>query len=180
MFLLKDTTQWCRRGSNPRPLGLESSTLPLSHCSPKGDGTSSPILQFLGRTLGIYYLMTNSLYFVLLIIWSPEDYELMRFNWCSVEPWIILFWKHCRSRSAGFWQSHLIRINTVFNSDCKHMLTTGMLQVSKMKMRKSVEIKNIQHDNELWHTIVSCCSEHYFVNNQCGLHLEYRTLLENV
>ena len=31
MFLLKDTTQW---GSNPRPLGLESSTLPLSHCAP--------------------------------------------------------------------------------------------------------------------------------------------------
>ena len=30
--LLKDTTQWQRWGSNPRPLGLESSTLPLSHC----------------------------------------------------------------------------------------------------------------------------------------------------
>ena len=34
MFLLKDTTQWCRWGSNPRPFGLESSTLPLSHCAP--------------------------------------------------------------------------------------------------------------------------------------------------
>ena len=32
MFLLKDTTQWRRWGSNPRPFGLESSTLPLSHC----------------------------------------------------------------------------------------------------------------------------------------------------
>ena len=33
MFLLKDTTQrqW---GSNLWPLGLESSTLPLSHCTP--------------------------------------------------------------------------------------------------------------------------------------------------
>ena len=31
MFLLKDTTQWRRWGSNPQPLGLESSTLPLSH-----------------------------------------------------------------------------------------------------------------------------------------------------
>ena len=29
MFLLKDTTQWRRWGSNPRPFGLESSTLPL-------------------------------------------------------------------------------------------------------------------------------------------------------
>ena len=30
MFLLKDTTQWCRWGSNLRPLGFKSSTLPLS------------------------------------------------------------------------------------------------------------------------------------------------------
>ena len=34
MFLLKDTTQWRRWGSNPRPFGLESSTLPLSHYAP--------------------------------------------------------------------------------------------------------------------------------------------------
>ena len=34
MFLLKDTTQWRRWGSNPRPFSLESSTLPLSHCAP--------------------------------------------------------------------------------------------------------------------------------------------------
>ena len=32
--LLKDTTQWRRWGSNQRPLGLESSTSPLSHCAP--------------------------------------------------------------------------------------------------------------------------------------------------
>ena len=35
MLLLKDTTQWRRWGSNPRPFGLESSTLPLSHCAPE-------------------------------------------------------------------------------------------------------------------------------------------------
>ena len=34
MFLLKDTKQWRRWGSNPRPLGLKSSTLALSHCAP--------------------------------------------------------------------------------------------------------------------------------------------------
>ena len=34
MFLLKDTTQWRLWGSNPRPFGLESSALPLSHCAP--------------------------------------------------------------------------------------------------------------------------------------------------
>ena len=32
MILLKDTTQW---GSNLQPFGLESSTLPLSHCAPQ-------------------------------------------------------------------------------------------------------------------------------------------------
>ena len=32
--LLKDTTHWRRWGLNPRPLGLESSTLPLHHCAP--------------------------------------------------------------------------------------------------------------------------------------------------
>ena len=30
MFLLKDTTQWCRWGLDLRPLSLESCTLPLS------------------------------------------------------------------------------------------------------------------------------------------------------
>ena len=34
IFLLKDTTQWRRWGSNLRPFGLESSALPLSHCAP--------------------------------------------------------------------------------------------------------------------------------------------------
>ena len=33
-ILLKDTTQWRRWGSNPRPLGLNANTLPLSHCAP--------------------------------------------------------------------------------------------------------------------------------------------------
>ena len=36
MFLLKDTTQWHWWGSKSRPLSLESSTLPLSHCAPTG------------------------------------------------------------------------------------------------------------------------------------------------
>ena len=37
IFLLKDTRQWRWCGSNPRSLGLESSTLPLSHCTPRKD-----------------------------------------------------------------------------------------------------------------------------------------------
>ena len=35
MFLLKDTTQWCRWGLNLRPFRLKSNTLPLSHCAPR-------------------------------------------------------------------------------------------------------------------------------------------------
>ena len=35
MFLLKDTTQWRRWGTNSRPFVLESSTLPLRHCLPQ-------------------------------------------------------------------------------------------------------------------------------------------------
>ena len=33
MSCSRTTTQWRRWGSNPRPFGLESSTLPLSHCA---------------------------------------------------------------------------------------------------------------------------------------------------
>ena len=41
----------------------------------------------------------------------------------------IHFWKQCWSRSAGFWWSQLIRINTVFNSNDKF--------ISIMKLRYS-------------------------------------------
>ena len=34
LYLLKDTTQWRRWGSNLRPFGLELSTLPLTNCAP--------------------------------------------------------------------------------------------------------------------------------------------------
>ena len=34
MSCSRTTTQWRRWGSNLRPFGLESSTLPLSHCAP--------------------------------------------------------------------------------------------------------------------------------------------------
>ena len=35
MFLLEDTKQWCRQGSNPLPFGLKASTLPLHSQGPK-------------------------------------------------------------------------------------------------------------------------------------------------
>ena len=66
MFLLKDTTQWRWWGLNPRPLGLESSTLPLSHCAPKCDilkkcvkkstlAKISSVWCFLKSTRPVYY-----------------------------------------------------------------------------------------------------------------------------
>ena len=57
MFLLKDTTQWRQWGSNLRPLGLESSTLPLSHCAPYNLGWKITI-RLMGCPL-ISHGMTN-------------------------------------------------------------------------------------------------------------------------
>ena len=44
--------------------------------------------------------------------------------------------KHCRSRSAGFSQSQLIRIYTVFHSDEKFMLTAEIQQIKRMKIEE--------------------------------------------
>ena len=35
-------------------------------------------------------------------------------------------WKQCRSRSDGFWRSHLIRIYTVFHSVCEFIWTNNI------------------------------------------------------
>ena len=49
--------QWSRWGSNPQPLGLKSSTLPLSHCPP----TSNIIRKsYLTNDLELVYLATRS------------------------------------------------------------------------------------------------------------------------
>ena len=49
MSCSKTTTQWRRWGSYPRPFGLESSTLPLSHCAKYRHSTY------------IYYIITEGL-----------------------------------------------------------------------------------------------------------------------
>ena len=68
MFLLKDTKQWRWWGSNPWPLGHESSTLPLSHCSPNVGGVSVQ----LRRLLRVLYT-------------------------CRCKPCTQVFWKHVSS-----------------------------------------------------------------------------------
>ena len=73
--------------------------------------------------------------------------ETFYFNTCPAEHGFILFWKHCRSRSAGFsgsqlfLGSQLIRIYTVFHCDWKYMLTTGMLQIKRIKIGEECRIK---------------------------------------
>ena len=53
LFLLKDTTQWHRWGSNPRSLGLESRTLPLSHINIVTSPTN--IIQYIAQSeIGIW------------------------------------------------------------------------------------------------------------------------------
>ena len=63
-------------------------------------------------------------------------YPKWKFNPCPDEPRFIIFWKHCRCTSAGFWQSYLIRVNYVFNSNWKQVQTivTGMLQGNRIKI----------------------------------------------
>ena len=79
-------------------------------------------------------------------------------NPLHAEPRFILFWKYCRSRSAGFWQSHLIRIHTVFQPDRKYMITTGMLQVNKVKTGQECSTQKYsarQGFNQVYHWLMT-------------------------
>ena len=55
MSCSRTTTQWRRWGSNPRPLGLESSTLPLSHCAPYITMVPKHVCHSAGAKLIFYY-----------------------------------------------------------------------------------------------------------------------------
>ena len=67
MFLLKDTTQWHQWGSNPRSLGLESSTLPLSHCAPSLYIESCSLITLFTNVAGTY---------VLFYMFSTQNYDI--------------------------------------------------------------------------------------------------------
>ena len=49
-------------------------------------------------------------------------------NPCPPDPWYILFWKHCRSGSAGFWWNHLTRIHSVFNHTIESTVINGIVE----------------------------------------------------
>ena len=73
MFLLKDTTHRRWWGSNQRPLGLDSSTLPLSHCAPQVEDSRSASVH-----------LSN-------VHWSPKQENQYRLNFTKLHrknPWI--------------------------------------------------------------------------------------------
>ena len=80
MFLLKYTMQCCWWGSNLQPLGLESSTQPLSYCAPS-DGEWKHILPpQLCCSVYFVYLLTDS-YFqdckhLFYIFWLPSSLRI--------------------------------------------------------------------------------------------------------
>ena len=68
--MLKDTTQWRQWGSNPRLLGLEKSTLPLSHCVP----SQHPV--DMTRKLSQSYTSQNKLSYSQLVTQAYQDSHL--------------------------------------------------------------------------------------------------------
>ena len=72
MFLLKDTTQWRRWGSNPRPLGLDSSSLPLSHCA--------PLSTLIRVRNSIRHKLVNPPTFLFFFRWESSILSLYRFS----------------------------------------------------------------------------------------------------
>ena len=99
---------------------------------------------------------------------------------CPAEPRFILFWKPCRSRSAGYWQSHLIRIHTSwFSMLWKYMLwfITGMLQVNRIKIGRSDLQKIFSMKSRLPHTLRLKCSFPTFcllIMHEKGYHIHLK------
>ena len=96
--LLKDTTQWDWWGSNPQALGLESSTLPLSHCAPTKCCALNGVIRAAefqphSRNYSIWQLWP------LLIAWiqkRPFNHTHIHKTKLNVAYWgNSLFWKPC-------------------------------------------------------------------------------------
>ena len=64
---------------------------------------------------------------LLLLLSNP-----LKFSHCAAELGFSLFSKHCKSRSTGFLQSHLIRINTLCY--CNYILTLWIRKVDRINI----------------------------------------------
>ena len=69
---IQTTTQWSRWGSNTLPLGLESSTLPLSHCAPRKHSDSGRVLDSRTRAAG-----SSLTSFTVLCLWARHIYPCL-------------------------------------------------------------------------------------------------------
>ena len=142
--LLKDTTQWRLWGTKPRPLGLESSTLPLSYCgSPehtkplKLDCITEPHLAF--AFMHKSFATMPCFYAPIICNWGFLIYtcEQQRFvfsnkplqqKWSTVQTkhmtsiiYIFIFWVIKKNCSLGryFWVPTTYVLAEVFKLCCK-------------------------------------------------------------
>ena len=107
----RTTTQWRRWGSNPWPFGLESSTLPLSHCAPhRLNEHPKQILKLMDKKI------FTSLCLNILLIW-PCAFECRSnvFQLNSYKP-SVLFVLHRQTMQSQIRHSKiwgLIRVSTI-------------------------------------------------------------------
>ena len=110
MFLLKNTTQWRWWGSNPRPYGLESSTLPLSHCAPFILLDNIEII-----FTAVYDWQTLSRFYVLLIYVSKRAvYSLHTGKFCILFCCLLIFSK---STFSKYSIRNIIRVSNTLDPD---------------------------------------------------------------
>ena len=87
MSCSRTTTQWRLWGSNPWPLGLESSTLPLSHCAPTGTLAKSADPDEMPHNApfhqGLHCLLNNS---VNAILWVHHSLYILFNYYVTVYP----------------------------------------------------------------------------------------------
>ena len=111
-----------------------------SSCRWKSEKPANLDLHCFQETLVGTGFWKKKFYALIVLIRSNMMLALHVIKHCPAEPRFIIFWKHCRSRSAGFRRSHLIRIYTDFHSDWKYMLINGMLQVNKINILEECSI----------------------------------------
>ena len=123
--------QWHRWGSNPWPLGLESSTLPLSHCTPclaermwnmrhnRWLTKKSPVLN---TTCSLHMGYTGTMRDINIVELSPHRECPMRFSFKTVSNCVTFLKKrmHFGGRISYFCNRKISAIQTKLNSWLRH------------------------------------------------------------